>query len=916
MSGKKSLSIVFVCLMVSSLASLLVPTAKAASYSPHAPIRIESNADFTPANGVVSGDGSQLSPYNISGWEIDGGAAPDGIGIWISNTTLDFVVRDVHVFVGDAGIRLHNASNGLVTLVNFSDNAGIRLEDCNDIAMNQNTMNEGSVYALSCSRLSIVANQLWAIQLDHCQNATVSSNIVSGLFLQYSVACTIQMNTITVFGVAVTGDSLSNFNSHTISTDNQLNGVPIYYYKNLTSLDLDGVIGIGQLIVVNCSNARLNALNISDAYIPMTLAYDEASTVSNVILAPHVAFDSKCIFVYRCNDTKFSDSTFTDSSMAGIWIEESSYTLVQGNEIFDTNNGIYARNNVSHLVLKHNNVSNMANVGVWLELAIDVIVDRNNISAEYTGILDLYCTDLVISSNNISAKNWEGVEAYSSSGLELSNNTIVGYYMKVGLIEYLLNYGIRVSDTNGLKIADNRLLPGDLGEKGFSYGISISRSENVSIARNDLSWSDLIVLSLSNCSSVELAGNHVVFNGRVSYGASGVWLLSVTEGNVSGNSITGKGNGIVVEKSSELRLSRNDISSNTYDAVRGMSSSNLTLWENNMTSNGAGLDVDTCDNWTIYGNHFQQNGYGVWFYQSTKNQVYFNSFVNNANQAYDDSGNQNSWDQGYPAGGNFWSNHTGPDVKSGPDQDLPGSDGIVDNPYNITPSGQDRYPLVALLPPTTTSSMAGISGSLGWFVSPVNVSLVASGGMYGMNYTEYNLDGGLWQRYSAPVLITADGIHVLQFRSVDNASQIEQIKLIAVRIDTVAPVTTAAVFGSSVWLNSSDMTSGIGGTKYRIDNGSWQSYSGKLSVVIVGTHTVEYYSVDVAGNQENMQSVTFVVKSTDQGGVKISSGTLLLIGFVVVIAAAVVTVLLLMRRRKGKVPVVMVPVPGEIVPPE
>ena len=60
----------------------------------------------------------------------------------------------------------------------------------------------------------------------------------------------------------------------------------------------------------------------------------------------------------------------------------------------------------------------------------------------------------------------------------------------------------------------------------------------------------------------------------------------------------------------------------------------------------------------------------------------------------------NTWDNGYPSGGNYWSDYTGNDSFSGPNQDLPGSDGIGDTPYNITgytPNDQDRYPLTGRL---------------------------------------------------------------------------------------------------------------------------------------------------------------------------------------------------------------------------
>ena len=59
-----------------------------------------------------------------------------------------------------------------------------------------------------------------------------------------------------------------------------------------------------------------------------------------------------------------------------------------------------------------------------------------------------------------------------------------------------------------------------------------------------------------------------------------------------------------------------------------------------------------------------------------------------------DSEFPNLWDNGYPSGGNYWSNYVCIDIKSGPHQDILGSDGIGDTPYIISENSIDRYPLV------------------------------------------------------------------------------------------------------------------------------------------------------------------------------------------------------------------------------
>jgi hypothetical protein len=60
-----------------------------------------------------------------------------------------------------------------------------------------------------------------------------------------------------------------------------------------------------------------------------------------------------------------------------------------------------------------------------------------------------------------------------------------------------------------------------------------------------------------------------------------------------------------------------------------------------------------------------------------------------------DTGENDIWNLDYPVGGNFWSDYNGVDAKSGPDQNINGSDGIGDTPYLINSTNNDQYPLIS-----------------------------------------------------------------------------------------------------------------------------------------------------------------------------------------------------------------------------
>ena len=57
-------------------------------------------------------------------------------------------------------------------------------------------------------------------------------------------------------------------------------------------------------------------------------------------------------------------------------------------------------------------------------------------------------------------------------------------------------------------------------------------------------------------------------------------------------------------------------------------------------------------------------------------------------------GYANTWDDGYPSGGNYWSDYADIDQYCGPYQNETGPDGIWDHPYEIDENNIDHYPIV------------------------------------------------------------------------------------------------------------------------------------------------------------------------------------------------------------------------------
>lgn len=165
--------------------------------------------------------------------------------------------------------------------------------------------------------------------------------------------------------------------------------------------------------------------------------------------------------------------------------------------------------------------------------------------------------------------------------------------------------------------------------------------------------------------------------------------------NISNNLIISNCYGILIGSSNHNVIESNILQNNQW-GIRVSSSSNNSVLNNNVSSNNnGGIWVDFSDNTTISNNNIWNNSYGLWLSFSYDNPVYHNNFIKNGDQAFDSTDSGNQWDNGYPSGGNFWSDYSGIDRFKGPDQDIPGNDGIGDTNYSIDNDSRDNYPLMA-----------------------------------------------------------------------------------------------------------------------------------------------------------------------------------------------------------------------------
>ena len=371
---------------------------------------------------------------------------------------------------------------------------------------------------------------------------------------------------------------------------------------------------------------------------------------------------------------------------------------------------------------------------------------------------------------------------------------------------------------------------------GAYYGYLVHvTADNVEISgftvRNG-KYRDGIYLSDSDYSTI--VGNIMINN------FYGIFLDSCKGTIISGNAITNNQHGIRLRSSSSNIISGNTMSNNIFYGIHIYGASNENI---------------------ISGNTVSDNKNGIYLVPCCgNNPVYHNNFINNKEQAFSESINQ-IWDDGYPSGGNYWSDYNGTDLYSGPGQNQLGSDGIGDTPYVIDDDNRDRYPLMYQWPditsPTTIDDYDGL-----WHTADFTVTLNATDDKSGVKETCYKINDGPTQNISAhgqPLITTESDDNKLEYWSVDNAGNNETHHVLTgIKLDKTQP---AADAGSNqtvtedalVRFDGSASSDNIGIVSYAwaFTDVTPQTLTGVNPTYIFttpGTYTVTLDVTDAAGN--------------------------------------------------------------------
>lgn len=344
------------------------------------------------------------------------------------------------------------------------------------------------------------------------------------------------------------------------------------------------------------------------------------------------------------------------------------------------------------------------------------IIQNYEINAQDTAHgIHINSTNVYFEINNCYIHNgsWTIFEKYHGIVLENVENGIID-----DCVLYRNNYNVYLLESNNNSLKNNNITNG-------IWGVTLSQSNNINITNNNLS---------SNFYGIDIfsGNNNTIFNNQVQGGGGcNGGIVTGSYNTVSNNTVSEylyaivpdsfthvmnnhvysnfHGISLLGSDNNNVQIENNTVSDNSYGIFLFPPSNDNIIFNNSIFNNVYGIYFGTSgtnvnSNITIINNTIYSNtNYGVYLNStntSNSNWIYHNNFFYNKFQAHDDTGT-NHWDNGYPSGGNYWSDYTGIDLNSTPTQDVPPSDGIGDTPFIEIDGGmgaQDNYPLMDSIP--------------------------------------------------------------------------------------------------------------------------------------------------------------------------------------------------------------------------
>jgi putative cofactor-binding repeat protein/parallel beta-helix repeat protein len=411
---------------------------------------------------------------------------------------------------------------------------------------------------------------------------------------------------------------------------------------------------------------------VMDPVAPIEILYKK--TANNKIL-------NNDIEVVNCQN-----SLFSDISGWGIYVEFSEDTFVKGNIIKtqDPSKGLYVGATCNKTTITSNR---FVECGMDLYTLRQKIIDGNTIDGKPIIFLDGKSNQIV--------EGAEQVFVYNCNNISVSNVNPNNCCRRTIQLEQTSNSA--VTKCQGIIALTN--CSNNSVYENSPTNIALFKSSNNKVFQNIVTGGEVIFPRTTSekydgrrC--IDLSGSNYndIYENTLKDSNCGIRLGEIEGGsqhnNIYLNNIFNVGQGILLAYSSENAIHSNRIT----DCSVGLSisvSNDIRAYQNNVTRCGTAVSICGSNN-IFYHNNFIENTQQV----SVRHQMLFTSDIIIAYST------NNTFDAGYPSGGNYWSDYNGSDTDN---------DSMGDTSYTVFENVVDHYPLMK--PFITESATASKAGS-------------------------------------------------------------------------------------------------------------------------------------------------------------------------------------------------------------
>jgi parallel beta-helix repeat protein len=462
-------------------------------------------SDTTTIHGGGVGDVVYVNAdwVNITGFNLTGSGSEYGYsGIKVNNVTQCKVYNNKMILNQRNGIYLSPLSNNNTILGN-------------NISLN----GEFGILVRSSSNNIIKRNN-------------ISSNPRAGIDLVRSIGNNVIENNIINNGINVDGVSLQHYNSHYIPTNNIVNNKPVYYYKNASNINIDG-IPVGNIILANCTRINLSNLQIYNTDAAVTIAYSSEIKVFN----SNISNNLWNIFIESSSKLNITNNTIMNSKIrrlfpshgyipSGMLIRRLYNSTIQFNYLSEIQGeGITLIKSLNNNIIGNHIIGEayIYNWGIYLS-SIEITYDSNN---------------NIISENNVS--KWPfGISTYESSDNIITNN--MALYNKYGIVIGSSSLRNKVANNNvsfnhnGITCSgssyNNRIFHNNIIDNiNQSFDIMNNNFWNISYPFGGNHWSDFdepsegVFDDYQGPDQVVLGGDGIVDNGTIEGGGKNPYMV-------------------------------------------------------------------------------------------------------------------------------------------------------------------------------------------------------------------------------------------------------------------------------------------------------------------------------------------------------------------------------------------------------